>query len=200
MNFLYYFDLFGTFIFAITGALVGINKNMNVFGVFILAFVTGVGGGTIRDIILGRTPPFAFKDIWYITVITAATIFVLLFHTYIRKNMKLLNDCDAVGLGVFTCIGADIAKESGIPWYGVIFFGVVTAVAGGLIRDIFAQELPFVLQKEVYAAASVIGGCLFLILDHFCTALGLNMVITALVVIIIRVLAVYNKLDFLMKW
>ena len=166
MSFLYLFDLIGTYAFAISGALVGAKKKMDIYGMFILALVTGVGGGTIRDMMLGRTPPFVFKDIWYLIDITIATFTVVFLYKKVLKNLKLINIADAIGLGVFTCIGATIAKDSGCSWYGIILFGLMTATVGGMIRDILAQEVPFVLQKEIYASASILGGFIFIFLDY----------------------------------
>lgn len=191
MSFLYFFDLFGTFAFAVSGALLGVNKKMDIYGMFVLALLTGVGGGTIRDICLGRIPPFVFKDIWYITIILAATLIVFFMHPKVNKNLKLLNLADAIGLGVFTCIGATIALEKGASWYGIVLFGVITATVGGMLRDISAQIVPLVLQKEVYASASIAGGFLFLLFNKLGVNIDINIFVTSVFVTLIRVFSIH---------
>lgn len=192
MSFLYLFDLMGTFAFAISGAMMGANKKMDIYGLFILALATGVGGGAVRDICLGRVPPFFLKDIWYLNVIVLAVVLVFFLSSKVSKRLHLLNIADAVGLGVFTCIGASIAMTENVSWYGVVIFGVMTATVGGMIRDVFSQEVPFVLQKEVYASASIAGGFLFLLLDFLNINLDINIIFTSVMVTGIRIVAIYR--------
>lgn len=191
MSFLYFFDLLGTFAFAVSGALMGVRKKMDVYGMFVLALLTGVGGGTVRDVLLGRVPPFVFKNIWYIAVTLLATLLVFFLHRNVRRNRKILNIADAVGLGVFTCIGASIAMSEGIAWFGVVLFGVITATVGGMLRDISAQEVPFVLQKEVYASASIAGGFLFLLFHKIGLGADGNIIITSSFITGIRILSMH---------
>lgn len=193
MSLLYIFDLIGTYAFAISGALLGAKKKMDIYGMFILALVTGVGGGTIRDMMLGRTPPFVFKDIWYLIDVFVATLTVMFLYKKVLRNLKLINIADAIGLGVFTCIGATIAKDTGCSWYGIILFGLMTATVGGMIRDVLAQVVPFVLQKEIYASASIAGGFLFITLDYFNINIDLNIFVTSLFVTVIRLLSIHNS-------
>lgn len=189
MSLLYFFDLLGTFAFAISGALMGVSKKMDLYGMFVLAFLTGVGGGTIRDVLLGRVPPFVFNDIWYINVIALATFLVFFLHRKVHRNLKLINIADAVGLGVFTCIGASVALSLGVVWYGIVLFGVLTATGGGMLRDIAAQEVPFVLKKEVYASASMAGGFLFLLFHKVGVNIDINILVTSAFVSVIRILS-----------
>lgn len=191
MSFLYFFDLLGTFAFAISGALLGVNKKMDIYGMFVLAFLTGVGGGTVRDVLLGRVPPFVFNDIGYLFVIFVATLLVFFLHSKVSKNIKLINIADAVGLGVFTCIGANIALELDIRWYGIVLFGVLTATGGGMLRDIAAQDVPFVLQKEVYASAAILGGFLFLLFNKIDMNIDVNIIITSVIVTVIRIFSMH---------
>lgn len=195
MSVLYFFDLFGTFAFAVSGAILGIKKDMDIYGMFILAISVGVGGGTMRDVLLSRTPPFVLTDINYMIVIAAATLIVFFLNSKVVKDMpmKALNIADAVGLGVFTSIGASIALEFKVEWYGIIFFGVMTATAGGMIRDTLAGEVPFVLKKEVYASASIAGGLLFLILHKMGVTLNMNILVTSIFVTVIRIVAIYKN-------
>ncbi len=195
MSVLYFFDLFGTFAFAVSGALLGIKKEMDIYGMFILAVAVGAGGGTMRDVMLGRVPPFVLTDINYMIVMIAATLIIFFLNSRLIKEfpMKALNIADAIGLGVFTSIGSSIALKCNVEWYGVIFFGVVTATAGGMIRDTLAAEVPFVLKKEVYASASIIGGIIFVILHKAGAGLNLNILITSIVVTVIRILAIVKN-------
>lgn len=194
MSVLYFFDLFGTFAFAVSGALLGVKKDMDIYGMFVLAISVGVGGGTMRDMMLGRTPPFVLTDINYMFVIAAATLLVFFLNSIMEKSlpMKTLNITDAVGLGVFTSIGANVALSCNVEWYGIIFFGVMTATAGGMIRDTLAGEVPFVLKKEVYASASIIGGIIFIILYKAGAGLNMNILVTSVIVTLIRILAIYK--------
>lgn len=194
MNVLYFFDLFGTFAFAISGALLGVKKDMDIYGMFVLAVAVGVGGGTLRDMMLGRTPPFVLSDINYMIIIATATLLVFFLNSVMEKSlpMKTLNVADALGLGVFTSIGASVAVSHNVEWYGVIFFGVMTATVGGMIRDTLAGEVPFVLKKEVYASASIIGGMVFVVIHKLGFNLNLNILITSIVVTLIRILAIYK--------
>ena len=191
MTILYFFDLFGTFAFAVSGAILGIKKDMDIYGMFILAVSVGVGGGTMRDVLLSRTPPFVLTDINYMIVIAAATLIVFFLNSKVVKEMpmKALNIADAVGLGVFTSIGANVAVECNVEWYGIIFFGVMTATAGGMIRDMLAGEVPFVLKKEVYASASIAGGILFIVLHRANIGMNINILITSVFVTLIRIIA-----------
>ena len=195
MNVLYFFDLFGTFAFAVSGAILGIKKDMDIYGMFILAISVGVGGGTMQDVLLSRTPPFVLTDINYMIVIAAATLIVFFLNSKVVKDMpmKALNIADAIGLGVFTSIGATVAVECNVEWYGIIFFGVMTAMAGGMIRDTLAGEVPFVLKKEVYASASIAGGILFIILYKSNVGMNINILITSIFVTLIRIVAIYKN-------
>ena len=195
MTILYFFDLFGTFAFAVSGAILGIKKDMDIYGMFILAVSVGVGGGTMRDVLLSRTPSFVLTDINYMIVIAAATLIVFFLNSKVIKEMpmKALNIADAVGLGVFTSIGANVAVECNVEWYGIIFFGVMTATAGGMIRDTLAGEVPFVLKKEVYASASIAGGILFIVLHRANIGMNINILITSVIVTLIRIIAIYKN-------
>ncbi len=193
MSMFYIFDLIGTFAFAISGALMGAKKEMDIYGLFILGLVTGVGGGTLRDLLFGRIPPFIFNDIAYIIAVILAVLVVFFFHGKVAKGTKLLNIFDAIGLGVFTCIGATIALNENIVWYGVILSAVITSTVGGMIRDTLAGEVPFVLQKEVYASASIFGAGIFLILNMFNTPIDINIFLVSVIVTVLRLLSLHKN-------
>ena len=193
MTMFYIFDVVGTFAFAISGALMGAKKEMDIYGLFILGLVTGVGGGTLRDVLFGRIPPFIFNDIAYLISVILAVLLVFFFHGKVQRGTKLLNIFDAIGLGVFTCIGATIALNENIVWYGVILSAVITSTVGGMIRDTLAGEVPFVLQKEVYASASILGAVIFLILHKFDIPIDVNIFLVSVIVTVLRLLTVHKN-------
>jgi uncharacterized membrane protein YeiH len=151
-------DLFGTMAFAVTGAFKAIEHKSDIVGIIILSTVTGVAGGVIRDIIFGKFPPTVVINPLYlvVTVVTGIVIFIL--YPSIKIHWNLFLKFDAVGLGVFTIIGASIAYNIfGLNFLTMAFAGVLTAVGGGILRDVFVNEVPLVFVKELYASTSFIG-------------------------------------------
>jgi uncharacterized membrane protein YeiH len=193
MNLLYTLDLSGTAAFAASGAIAGIRRDMDLFGVLVLGLVTATGGGTIRDLLLGDTPPFIFKDETYLYLSFCVSLAVFLFHKSIDRFQHPLLYCDAIGLGTFVVIGTTKAIAFHIGFFGSIMMGVMTATAGGMVRDMLSNHVPLILQKEVYASACIAGGALLYLL-HFTTMPGnLASLIAALAVIVVRLLAIrYN--------
>lgn len=192
-DFIYGFDLAGTFVFAITGALVAIRKKLDLYGVFILAIVTALGGGMLRDTMLGRTPPMAFQDFAYMIAATLGALVVWFFYSYVQRQEKLLRILDAVGLALFTVIGAQVALETGASWYAAIGMGILTGTGGGMIRDVLAGQVPFVLQREVYAIACLLGSAayvLWVVVLNFDPSIG--MLLGAGVVAGIRLVAIFK--------
>lgn len=165
MNLLIAFEIVGTIAFAISGAAVAISKKMDLFGVIILGMTTAVGGGIIRDVILGNTPPAAFQSPGY--TLTSIAVSALVFVTPIRRALhwkeklydKALLICDAIGLGVFTVVGVQTAFVSTgeMNAFLAIFVGVVTGCGGGVMRDMFAETPPYIFVKHFYATASLLG-------------------------------------------
>ncbi len=154
-------DYLGTIAFAVTGASKAIAHKADIFGIIVLATVVGVAGGITRDVIFGRFPT-AFSDPIYvsITVITGLVMFFL--YSYFKKRMNVWLIFDAIGLGVFSIIGASIAYQIvGLDFLPMLFGGVITAIGGGILRDVFVREIPIVFVKEVYAVASLIGIVIF---------------------------------------
>ncbi|MEL6527149.1 MAG: trimeric intracellular cation channel family protein [Chloroflexota bacterium] len=161
---LYILDLFGTVVFAMTGSLVARDKNMDVFGVVVIATVTAVGGGTLRDVILGTTPVFWVNDPNYISVaILGVILTVILIRLNWLPNRPLLI-ADAFGLALFTVIGTQAALDVEVDWQIAIIMGIMSSVAGGVIRDILSSEIPLVLRHEIYATASLCGAVAYLLL------------------------------------
>ncbi|KAE9538349.1 trimeric intracellular cation channel family protein [Ursidibacter maritimus] len=164
-SFLFIQDLIGTIVFAISGAIAARQHKMDLFGMFVLAFVTGVGGGTLRDVMIGSTPVFWMKQPIYVLMITLAVIITAIFRNSLNKAgwQKGLLIFDAIGLGVFTVIGVQKGLDFGLHPLICIALGGVTGCFGGLIRDILRNEVPIILQKEVYVTASLIGGIIFIL-------------------------------------
>jgi uncharacterized membrane protein YeiH len=151
-------DLFGTMAFAVTGAFRAIEHGSDIVGIIILATITGVAGGVLRDIVFGRIPPLAITNPLYliITVTTAVALFFL--YRMLKKHWNLFLKFDAIGLGVFTVIGTTIAYNLvGLNFLAMAFSGLITAIGGGILRDVFVNEVPIVFVKELYASASFVG-------------------------------------------
>ena len=191
---LYSLDLFGTAVFAISGAWVACRKDMDIFGAMVLAFVTAVGGGTIRDVLLGATPVFWFQDTLYLTVIFASTLFAIALRNWHEKAQWPLQVADALGLAVFVVIGVDKALTYGAEPVVAVMMGVLTGCGGGAIRDVLADEIPNVLRNEVYASAAIAGGAVFVFLN---SVLGFTLaaVISSTLVLFMRLLALYNNIS-----
>lgn len=162
MNVLNLFEIIGTIAFAAAGALVGIQKKLDIFGVFILALTTAVGGGIVRDILVGLTPPTAFLYPLSTIISLVTAIIVCIGYKWINKFNNTILICDAVGLGAFTAAGANMAFSYEYNrLFITVMMAVLSGVGGGVIRDIFVRDIPFIFQKEVYAVASIVGAICF---------------------------------------
>ncbi len=186
MTLLYALDLLGTFAFAISGALAGARKGFDIYGLSVLAIVTAVGGGTIRDTMLGRIPPFVFKDLNYIFLSLLAAVIVFLFHSNVTRKFNLLVWTDALGLGVFNVIGINIALSNGVGYVGSIMFGIMTGTLGGMMRDLLTGSTPFVLTSDIYASACLAGGIIFCLSDFLGFPHAPNTAFSALLVFAVR--------------
>jgi uncharacterized membrane protein YeiH len=165
--FIYFLDLFGTVAFAITGAFKAIEKKFDVIGILVLATITGVAGGTIRDVILGRIPN-SIVDPTYVIVTIASGLVIFFLYSRLKKHWNLFLKFDAIGLGVFTIIGATFAYNIfGLNFLAILLAGVLTAAGGGILRDIFVNQVPIVFVKEFYLSASFIGIVIFSIILYF---------------------------------
>ena len=165
--FIYILDLFGTVAFAITGAFKAIEKKFDVIGILVLATITGVAGGTIRDVVLGRVPN-SIVDPTYVIVTIASGIAIFFLYSRLKKHWNLFLKFDAIGLGVFTIIGATFAYNIfGLNFLAILLAGVLTAAGGGILRDIFVNQVPIVFVKEFYLSASFIGIVIFSIILYF---------------------------------
>ncbi|WGE86785.1 trimeric intracellular cation channel family protein [Actinobacillus equuli subsp. haemolyticus] len=191
-SFLFIQDLIGTIVFAVSGAMAARQHKMDIFGMFILAFVTGVGGGTLRDVMIGSTPVFWMKQPIYVLMITLAVIITAVFKNNISKKewQKGLLIFDAIGLGVFTVIGVQKGLDFGLHPCIAIALGGITGCFGGVIRDILRNEVPIVLQKEVYVTASLVGGVIFVLFYSAGVESRWVDIATVSTVILIRLLAI----------
>ncbi len=187
-------DLFGTMAFAVTGAFKAIEHKADIVGIIILATITGVAGGTMRDIVIGHFPPHSISDPNYviITVVTGIAIFFL--YPKMQKHWNLFLKFDALGLGVFTAIGATFAyQEFGMNFLAMALAGMVTAVGGGILRDMFVNEIPMVFVKELYASASFLGVVIFYLLLSTGFKLETVAIVSIIVTTILRLVAMkYN--------
>ena len=151
-------DLFGTMAFAVTGAFKAIEHKSDIVGIIILATITGVTGGVVRDVVFGRIPPLAVLDPLYLVITTATAIAIFFLYKGLKKHWNMFLKFDAIGLGVFTVIGASFAYELvGLNFLAMAFAGLVTAIGGGILRDVFVNQVPIVFVKELYATASFVG-------------------------------------------
>jgi len=192
---LYLLDIFGTLIFAISGAFKASQKELDVLGALILAVATGVGGGIVRDVLLGATPPAAFQDELYFIVCLCGGTLVIFIAPYIARQWNMVMAADALGLGVFAAIGAAKASHFGLGPMGIIFMASMTAVGGGVIRDVLANDVPAIVHTDFYATAAIIGGSLFAILYVFNIPEPVLLLVTIVSTTGIRLVAMHWKLS-----
>ena len=160
--FIYVLDLFGTMAFAVTGAFKAIEHKADIVGLIILATITGLAGGTIRDVVFGKTLPNSLIDPTYVIITVISAIVLFLLYSKMKKHWNLFLKFDAVGLGVFTVIGATFAYNLfGMNFLIIILSGMLTGIGGGILRDVFVNQTPIVFVKELYASASFIGAVVF---------------------------------------
>ena len=191
----YIIDILGTISFAISGVLIAMNKRMDVFGVLIIAFVTAVGGGTLRDVLIGDTPVSWMKDMTFVYVILGSTFSAILFKSkidYLRKSLFLF---DTIGIGLYTLVGIEKGLSAGLHPIICIALGTISACFGGVIRDILCNEIPVIFRKEVYATACILGGLSYFLIRKLPVENDLVFILAGLVVIIVRVVAVRFKVS-----
>ncbi len=188
-------DIIGTGFFAISGALSAMNKRLDLFGVFIIAGATAIGGGTIRDLLIGDQPVAWIRSLVYPTTILTGYVLALLFRKklgYLRKTFFIF---DTVGLAIFTIVGVEKGLHFGIDPFLCIMLGMMTGTFGGVIRDILVNDVPLIFHKEIYALASVSGGLLFIILHEMGIADTIIHLGTVSMVIVIRTIVVYYNIS-----
>ncbi len=190
MHFITILDLTGTFVFAISGVIAGIDKKFDIVGAAILGLVTALGGGTLRDVLIGNTPVGWMKDINYLIVIFFAVPVSYLFKSTILRLRKSLFLFDTIGIGLFTILGLQKTIDIGLSPIIAVLMGTVSAVFGGVIRDVLANDVPLIFRKEIYASACLAGGIIFIVLENWWPASIYNMLTSMSVVITIRYFAV----------
>ncbi|MFC5681984.1 trimeric intracellular cation channel family protein [Flavobacterium sp. MAHUQ-51] len=189
----YALDLIGTFSFAISGATVTSKKDFDLFGITFLAFVTGIGGGSLRDLLLGNLPVSWLKDINYLLVILLGVLVSIVFKKVVFRLRKTLFLFDAIGIGICTIIGLKKALDIGIHPILACIMGLFSAVLGGVIRDTLCNEVPLIFKKEIYATACLIGALVYIVLRNFQIQDDFLNIITVSLIIAIRVISVkYN--------
>lgn len=154
-------NLLGTFAFGLTGAMVAIRRGLDLFGILVLAAATGVAGGLARDVLLGLTPPDVLRQIWPLAVAFASGLVAFFFGPLIERLNRPVMLLDAVGLGIFAVAGCQKALVHGLNAPGAVLLGVITAVGGGVLRDMMVAEVPRVLKEDVYAFAALAGAAVY---------------------------------------
>ncbi len=187
------FDYLGTMVFAISGTLTAAQKRLDIFGAIFIGFVTAIGGGTVRDVMLGNLPVSWIQSYNYFYVILAGILITIVFKKAVVKLRNTLFLFDTIGIGVFTVLGLETALTFGISAPIAVIMGLSSAVVGGIIRDTLTNELPLIFHKEIYATACITGAIIFLILYYLNVPEVICESVTVLSIIGIRVWAVrYN--------
>ncbi|MEM6524252.1 MAG: trimeric intracellular cation channel family protein [Bacteroidota bacterium] len=191
MSLIYVLDLIGTFVFAISGLRLAAKKDMDLFGAVVVAFVTAVGGGTTRDILIGNTPVSWMQDIAYPIAILAALPFTLIFKKYIVNLKRTFFIFDTMGIALFTISGMQKGLVFDLHPSLAMVMGMVSATVGGVIRDILCNEIPLIFRKEIYATACLLGALVYYLLDAYSTlANDLSYILTVAVIIAVRILSI----------
>ena len=189
---LYWLDLFGVVVFALSGALMAGRYKLDPFGVVVLASVTAVGGGTIRDVILGAYPVFwVANPVYLYLILITAIVTILLVRQPKRIPKRFLLIADAFGLALFAVLGTAKALSLGAPMPVAIVMGTLTGVAGGMIRDVLCNVIPMILRQEIYATAAMLGSCLYVLLDHLAVSQNTSLILAISSALALRLAAIY---------
>lgn len=190
MSLIYTLDLIGTSVFAISGFLVAGEKRFDLFGAAVVAFVTAVGGGTLRDVLIGSTPVGWMTDLWYPGVIAAGILLAWLLGPSIRRLQKTMFLFDTIGIGIFTILGLEKTLALGLHPVIAVMMGTVSAVFGGVVRDVLVNREPLVFREELYATACLAGGILYVLLQMLRLPHDWLIILTVISIVAIRSLAV----------
>lgn len=191
MDLISLFDYIGTFVFAISGALVASEKRFDIFGALTIGFATAVGGGTLRDMMLGVQPVTWILSLTYFYITIAGVFVTMLFQPIVLKMRSTLFLFDSVGIGVFTVIGIHKAQLFNIAPPLAVMMGMITAVAGGIIRDTLCGQVPLIFRKEIYATACICGGFVYYGMSYLHIPEAIDIWTAMLVIVAIRILAVH---------
>lgn len=193
MTWIYAIDIIGTLIFAISGISTALDNKFDLVGTLIIGIVTAVGGGTLRDIMIGQTPVGWMQDLNYLWTILVAMLLTYTLKDHILKFRRSLFVFDTIGIGLFTILGLEKTLSIGLSLPIALIMGVVSAVFGGVLRDILTNVVPLIFRKEIYASACFAGGLVYLILEQFSNLQTFNMLVAMSVVIIIRYLSIRHN-------
>ncbi len=183
-------DLFGTFVFAISGVITALQKKFDLVGTLVIGFITAIGGGTLRDILIGNFPVGWLKDRNYFLVIIAGCIIAYAFKQQVLRYKKSMFLFDTIGIALFTILGIETASAVGLNTEICIIMGVVSACFGGVIRDVLTNEIPLIFRNEIYATACFIGGVCYMLSYEVSSSRNLNILISIFVVLVIRFLSI----------
>jgi uncharacterized membrane protein YeiH len=189
------FELVAVFVAAVSGALAGRQKDMDLFGMYVVGVLTGMGGGTLRSILIGDLPPPVFRDPIYLLVTVFAVLFARFGEPWWSKIRRVVSVVDAISLGLFVSIGIRISQEHGLPWWACVVNGVITATFGGVLRDIARVEVPLIFRREIYATACLVGGFVLLGLDAAGVPGRVGVVVITVLITGIRLLAIRYSLN-----
>jgi uncharacterized membrane protein YeiH len=185
-------DLTGVAVFAASGGALGVAKRLDLFGVVFVGFAAALGGGILRDLVIDR-PPVAFWDWRYGTTAALASALVFWWHARLERMRRIVLLLDAAGLALFTVTATIKALEANVPPVGACLIGMITAIGGGLVRDLLVGEIPVVLQRDIYALASLIGAAVVATLTLLEAATVLNMIGAGLLIFVVRLTALYRR-------
>jgi uncharacterized membrane protein YeiH len=194
MNVIVLLDYLGVFVFAMSGLLTAMEKRLDLFGGLIIAFVTAMGGGTLRDLLLNVDVVWILEPI-YIYIVLFGALIAILFKKTLGKIRRTIFLFDTVGIAFFTIIGVQKAILLDMSFVIIVIFGVITAAFGGVIRDILCNEIPLIFRKEIYATACLLGGGLYVLLDLISINPLINTVVSGALIIMIRTFSVVKKIS-----
>ncbi len=194
-QFLFIIDILGTIAFAVSGAFMAMDKKLDPFGVLVIAFVTAIGGGTLRDILIGHLPVSWLKKELATTVIFVAAVATMLFGKYLKHLSTTLFLFDALGLGLFTMTGIKLGINEEFSAGVCIALGTITACFGGVVRDVLLNNIPLLFRKEIYAVACIAGGLLYFLFRRLGLEAELSTILCILIIFSTRLLAVRYKLS-----
>lgn len=193
---IYSLDLIGTFVFAVSGWLLASKKKLDFFGASVIAFVTAIGGGTLRDLLIGSQPVGWLQDLNYLIAIALGILAGMFFKRVFEKLRKTMFLFDSIGIGLFTILGIQKTLAFGLSPVVALMMGTISAVFGGVLRDTLVNEIPLIFRKEIYATVCLAGGLLYLLLSEINVMPEVQMVITVSFIIIVRILVVMKNWSF----
>lgn len=184
-------DIIGTVAFAVSGALTAMEKRMDVFGISIVAICTALGGGTLRDMLIGNTPVAWLLNLQNFYVALATIVLTIIFRIQLNKLRRSLLLFDTIGMGIFTLIGIHSGISIGLHPLVCMLLGTITASFGGVIRDILCNEIPLIFDREIYATACLVGGAFYFLLAQYQFSVDILSFATIAMIIAVRLMAVY---------